>query len=229
MSARRLLVVGGSGYLGKHVVRAGLTRGFNVASLSRSGAPSFGTDGLEGAEWISGSAESEADVARALAGADAVVSVLGTPFGTPESIRRINGDANVAIAAAAASAGVKRYAYVSAATFRLMERMFPDSWGAYFEGKRRAEAAVEEHFGAAGAVLKPGIIYTESIAEFRQQAGSGLQEAKMPNIVGVPLSLLLGLPPVQMAKAPLGAFGDFLAPPVCVADVAAQAIAHVDP
>ena len=35
--------------------------------------------------------------------------------------------ANVNITAAAAQAGVERYAYVSAATFRLMESLFPDS------------------------------------------------------------------------------------------------------
>ena len=84
----------------------------------------------------------------------AVVSCLGTPFGSRESILRINGAANVSITTAAAAAGVERYVYVSAATFRPMEQLFPDSWGAYFEGKRLAEAAVAEKFGDAGAVLK---------------------------------------------------------------------------
>ena len=152
----RLLVIGGSGYLGRHIMRAGLRQGLNVASFSRSGAPpaAVSTDGLSGAEWLSGSAESEADVAKAVEGANAVVSCLGTPFGTRESILRINGDANVAITKAAKAAGVERYVFVSAATFRPMEQMFPDSWGAYFEGKRAAADAVAEHFGDAGAVLK---------------------------------------------------------------------------
>ena len=91
----------------------------------------------------------------------------GTPFGTPESILKLNGAANVSFTAAAASAGVERYVYVSAATFALMERLFPDSWGKYFEGKRQAEAAVAEHFGTRGTILKPGVIYTSDLAEVR--------------------------------------------------------------
>ena len=154
--AKRLLVVGGSGYLGRHIVRAGLKHGLAVASFSRSGAPpaAVSSDGLDGAEWLSGNAESDTDIAKALEGATAVVSCLGTPFGTRDSILRINGEANVAFTKAAKTAGVERYVYVSAATFRPMEQLFPDSWGAYFEGKRAAEAAVDEHFGDAGAVLK---------------------------------------------------------------------------
>ena len=43
-----------------------------------------------------------------------------------------------------------------------------------------------------------------------------------------PLALVLGTPPLQMAKASLGVVGDFLAPPVCVTSVAVDAIAHVE-
>jgi len=225
----KLLVIGGSGYLGRHIVRLGRAQGLAVRSLTRSGPPpaSVGTQGLDGTEWMRGSAEEPSDIAQALSGVNAVVSTLGTPFGTRESILRINGDANVAITAAAATAGVERYVYVSAATFRPMEALFPDSWGAYFEGKRRAEAAVADHFGDAGAVLKPGIIYTESIDEARAQAALGLKEAKMPSVVGMPLATIFGASPVQWAAAQVGPVGDLFAPPSCVTDVAAAAIAHV--
>ena len=120
----------------------------------------------------------------------------GTPFGTPESILKLNGAANVSFTAAAASAGVERYVYVSAATFALMERLFPDSWGKYFEGKRQAEAAVAKHFGARGTILKPGVIYTSDLAEVRsalrwrrEERTSAASEAHHPH--PLPSRLLL--------------------------------------
>ena len=183
----RLLVVGGTGYLGRHVVRTGLAQGLKVASFSRSGSLPKGIDntGFADAQWLSGSAESSDDVARALEGVDAVVSCLGTPFGTPTSILAINGTYNAAITAAAKEAGVKRYVYVSAATFRPMERLFPNSWGKYFEGKRIAEAAVASHFGEDGCVLKPGIIYTSSVAEATAQASM----VRLPHSLEAPLGI----------------------------------------
>ena len=75
-----------------------------------------------------------------------------------------------------------------------------------------------EHFGEAGAVLKPGIIYTESVAEARTQAALGLKEAKMPSLVGMPLATVLRTSPVQWAAGQIGPVGDLLAPPTCVAD-----------
>ena len=74
---------------------------------------------------------------------------------------------------------------------------------------------------------QPGIIYTESLAEAREQASLGLKEAKMPNVVGAPLTVIFGASPVQWAAQQVGPIGDLFAPPSCVADVAAAAIAHV--
>ena len=227
-SGSRLLVLGGSGYLGRHVMRAGLAKGLSVASFSRGGAPAVGLDGLDQVDWLRGDMESNQDVAKAMEGVHAVVSVVGTPFGpTRERVRQINGDMNVAAIAAAKKAGVERCVYVSAATFRLMEQLFPDSWGAYFEGKRLAEAAVAEHFGEAGCVLKPGIIYTSTLAEAREQASLGMKEAKMPNLVGVPMAAIFSQTPVQWAAKQVGPVGDFFEPPIPVHDVAAAAIEHV--
>ena len=77
------------------------------------------------------------------------------------------------------------------------------------------------------ARVQPGIIYTEDIQEARLQASLGLKEAKMPNAVGLPLSVIFGASPVQWAAQQVGPVGDFFTPPSCVTAVADAAIAHV--
>lgn len=226
--SRRLLVVGGSGYLGRHIVRAGLAKGLSVSSFSRTGPPPIGADDLGDVEWLRGSLENADDVQQALEGKHAMVTCVGTPFGpSRERVRQVNGDLNVALIGAAKGAGVERCVFVSAATFRLMESLFPDSWGAYFEGKRLAEEAVAEHFGGKGCVLRPGIMYTSTLAEAREQAALGAKEAKMPNVVGGPMAAILSQSPVQWARRQVGPVGDFFEPPLPVNDVAAAAMAHI--
>ena len=115
---KRVLVVGGSGFVGSHVVRTALSHGgLRVASVSRTGQPTTAAPGLEGAEWLQGDVSKPDDLRRVLAEVDGVVSCLGG-FGTNDAMRALNGEANAALAEAAAASGVKRFAYVSAAPSR---------------------------------------------------------------------------------------------------------------
>ena len=57
-----------------------------------------------------------------------MVSCLGG-FGTNDAMRALNGEANAALAQAAAASGVKRFAYVSAAPSRLFESFGPIGHG----------------------------------------------------------------------------------------------------
>lgn len=68
----RIVVLGGTGYAGRHIVAEAVSRGHEVIAISRS-TPS---DAVEGASYVQGSALEEGSLANAFDGADAVVSAL---------------------------------------------------------------------------------------------------------------------------------------------------------
>ncbi|KAJ2355783.1 hypothetical protein GGF43_002480 [Coemansia sp. RSA 2618] len=84
-AARKIFVVGGSGFVGQAICRAALTRGWEVLSLSRHGAPERGaatqdrtTGRLDSSvQWIKGSALEPETYRQHLAGCDAVVHSVG--------------------------------------------------------------------------------------------------------------------------------------------------------
>ncbi|WP_314096978.1 NAD(P)H-binding protein [Microbacterium foliorum] len=68
----RIVVLGGTGYAGRHIVAEAVSRGHEVIAISRS-TPS---DAVEGASYVQGSALEKGALASAVDGADAVVSAL---------------------------------------------------------------------------------------------------------------------------------------------------------
>lgn len=68
----RIVVLGGTGFAGRHIVAEAVSRGHEVVAISRS-APS---DAVVGAEYVQGTALDLAPIAGTFTGADAVVSAL---------------------------------------------------------------------------------------------------------------------------------------------------------
>nr|WP_314844922.1 NAD(P)H-binding protein [uncultured Microbacterium sp.] len=68
----RIVVLGGTGYAGRHIVTEAVSRGHEVIAISRA-EPS---DPVGGASYVQGSALEIASLANAFDGADAVVSAL---------------------------------------------------------------------------------------------------------------------------------------------------------
>ena len=214
---RRVLVVGGSGFLGSRVLAAASKHGLKVASVSRGGAPAWASSSSElaGVEWLRGDMSVEADAARAVEGCDAVVSCLGSfaDF-SYDGMRRENGAANVRIVEAAAAAGVRRFGYVSAEFIAPVDH--PRLLGGYYAGKRDAESAVAAHFGSAGYIVRPPVVYGA------RRVGS----VTLPlGAVFGPMAVAFSTPPVRALAGALGPLGSLLAPPVHVDDVALAAIA----
>lgn len=117
-----VLVTGANGFLGRHLCRALLARGFDVRAAVRRGA--VADDLAEaGCEVVPvGDIAPDTDWRQALAEVDEVVHLAGlteTPDdGTdmpPDEYRRVNVEATAGVARAAVGAGVRRLIFVSSA------------------------------------------------------------------------------------------------------------------
>ncbi len=110
----KILVTGGSGFIGSHVVDALVARGNDVRILDRN--PSRYHDGE--VEMVVGDVTRLDDVRRAIAGCDAVIhlaaradvdDVKADPLGSEE----VNAQGTLAVLEAARAAGVRRVVYAS--------------------------------------------------------------------------------------------------------------------
>jgi uncharacterized protein YbjT (DUF2867 family) len=115
MTSRLVFITGATGYLGRALVAALLARGHRVRALarqeSRSRVPA-------GAETVTGNALDAASFAGAIAPADTLVHLIGTPHpgpGKAASFRAVDLVSVDAALAAAASAGVGHFVYLSVA------------------------------------------------------------------------------------------------------------------
>lgn len=109
MSAARVLVTGASGFLGQAVAAAVRDAGNDVRTFQRR--PS----GVPGVTDVLGSMTDAGAVARAVDGVDAVVHLAAkvSLAGDPADFRRVNVDGTRTLLAAARSAGVTRFVFVS--------------------------------------------------------------------------------------------------------------------
>ncbi|KAE9603678.1 hypothetical protein Lal_00001876 [Lupinus albus] len=209
----KLLVLGGNGFVGSHICREALDRGLTVASLSRSGKSSLHDSWANNIAWYKGNILSTDSFKEALNGVTAVISCVGG-FGSNSYMYKINGTANINAIRAASEQGVKRFVYISAADFGVVNYLLQG----YYEGKRAAETELLTRFPYGGIILRPGFIYgTRSVGS-----------AKIPlGLIGSPLEMVL-----QHAK-PLNQIplvGPLLTPPVNVTAVAKVAVrAATDP
>lgn len=163
-------VAGGTGFVGRAVVRELATRGYRAIALSHraaAGAASGATGGLgeASAAGAAGGIETrQADVTRpetlagALAGVDALVICLAfrnSPVEAPRrgrTFEKVDAQGTEALASAAVRAGVRRLIYISGAGAA------PAAKRHWFRAKWRAEEAVRGS-GLAFTVLRPTWIY----------------------------------------------------------------------
>lgn len=203
----KVLVLGGNGYVGSHVCKEALGKGFPVMSLSRSGRPGVHEPWADSVTWVRGDLFEPAKWENELDDVSAVISCVGG-FGSNDQMRKINGKANIEAINAAAESGVKRFVYISAHNFGLPSFVMRG----YYEGKRSAEDELLRKFPYSGVILRPGFIHGV------RQVGS----VKLPlNIIGAPLEMLFKHTK-SVSRVPV--LGNLLLPPVKATTVAKAAV-----
>ena len=193
----KVVVFGGSGYVGAYTLELLLEKGANVVAVSRKSP----TDQSEKVKAILGKSLSgveyrqldalSGDLSSLVSDASAVISCIGIAPGG-NNMKDGNGLVNVRIADASKAAGVERFVYLGLAS-ELANSPIKFVFGDYVKGKAEAEAAVAKDYGANALVLKPGII-----------AGGPPGEIRPPGPPG-----MAPVPVEAVARAAVaGAFGD---------------------
>ena len=149
-----LVVTGGSGFLGSHVVDAARRRGHRVRSLDLVASPwATGAD-----EGVLGDVRDPAVVSDAIGGADAVVHLaavadLAAANADPARAAAVNVDGTANVLTACRDAGVPRLLHASSVYVHAR------AGGAYRDSKRRAEDLVRAADGPTATVLRFGSLY----------------------------------------------------------------------
>ncbi len=166
----KVLIVGGSGYVGTHMARHLLEQGHQVAIASRRGAGP-----LEGVRYVAADAARDEGLHEAARGHDALIYLVG--------IIRERGDQTFRQAhvegvrhslAAAKSAGIRRFVHMSAlGTAR-------GTGSRYYETKAEGEELVQAS-GLDWTILRPSLIFGQG-DEFFGGILKGLVTAPVPFI-----------------------------------------------
>ncbi|XP_028754712.1 uncharacterized protein At1g32220, chloroplastic [Neltuma alba] len=207
IKSERVVVLGGSGFVGSAICKAAVSKGIEVISLSRSGRPTYPSNWVDQVTWISGDVF-YVNWDEVLVGATAVVSTLGG-FGTEEQMKRINGEANVVAVNAAKEYGIPKFILISVHDYNLPSFLLSSG---YFTGKRKAESEVLSKYPNSGVVLRPAFIYGK-----RRVDGFEIPL----DLVGEPAERILKA--IENFTKPLNSLPAsdlLLAPPVSVDDVA---------
>ncbi len=156
MGEKLVTVFGGSGFVGRHVVRRLAKEGYRIRVVVRRPADAYFLQPLGDVGQIAVlkcDIRDEVQVAALVARADAVVNLVGIlrPSGG-ETFDAIHVEGAGSVAAAAASAGVKRLVHISAIGADA------EAKSRYARSKAAGEARVRAAFPAA-TILRPSIVF----------------------------------------------------------------------
>ena len=153
---KRILILGGTGFVGRHICTRLSQAGWSAIVPSRSPAAARHLAGLPRVDVVPGDVHDEATLIRLLAGADAVVNLVAILHGSEAAFEQVHVELPKKLARACAAAGVRRLVQVSALGAAL------DGPSMYQRSKARGEAVLHTQ-AAAGildlTVLRPSVIF----------------------------------------------------------------------
>ncbi len=155
MKNQLVTVFGGSGFLGRHTVRALARAGWRIKVATRHPNMGFFLRPLGSVgqiDFVKADVTDADDVARAVAGSDAVINLTGILFQSGQTFEDVQAIGADNIATAAAAAGVSRMVHVSAIGADAVSR------SEYAATKAQGEKAVHAAFPAA-VILRPSIVF----------------------------------------------------------------------
>jgi NADH dehydrogenase len=182
MRDRVVTVFGGTGFIGRHVVRRLAARGDRIRVISRNWRV-HGCDlqpmGNVG-QIVGGRVDlkSEPALTEVLAGSHAVINLIGILYETKrQKFEEIQGELPGRIGRAAAAAGVRRIVQISAIGAD------PTSKSAYARSKAQGEEAVRAAFAGA-AIIRPSIVVGPEDGFFNRFAAMARLLPALPLIGG---------------------------------------------
>jgi NADH dehydrogenase len=194
----KVMIAGGTGFLGRHVAEALVATGHTLLFLARGTRPTRAT---EGAELVQADVSSDALPLEAMRGYDVLVNLIGIKReqGT-QTFERVHVEATRRLIAAAWELGIRRCVHISVVCSR------PDPRSAYHDTKWRAEELIRSS-GLDYTILKPGVIYGPG-DDMVTHLVKMIRFASVFPVVGRGDSLLQPVHACDVAAAVVGALGN---------------------
>ncbi|HOS86455.1 MAG TPA: complex I NDUFA9 subunit family protein [Burkholderiaceae bacterium] len=153
---KRILILGATGFVGRHICTRLSQAGWSAIVPSRSPAAARHLAGLPRVDVVPGDVHDEATLIRLLAGADAVVNLVAILHGSEAAFEQVHVELPKKLARACAAAGVRRLVQVSALGAA------QDGPSMYQRSKARGEAVLKAAATAGTldlSVLRPSVIF----------------------------------------------------------------------
>ena len=174
-------VFGGGGFIGRHIVQRLAAAGHSIRIAGRDterAARLCTMGGVGQITPVAASITDEASSARAVAGADIVINLVGILFeGRAGDFQRIQAEGAGRVARLAAAAGAKQFLHLSAIGADAA------SPSLYAQTKAAGEAAVLAAFPSA-IILRPSVVFGPDDQFFNRFAGLAAMLPFMPVVAG---------------------------------------------